>query len=80
MYPEAYIIYLAHYFGSKFKAPSGTAATRPTNSDISASSVSNNNELGSFAKMMLDSTNVAFTCAFLSVSGNWWQPYLQLTP
>lgn len=68
------MVYLAHYLGSKFKAPSGTAATRPTNSNISAISVSNN-ELGSFAKMMLDSTNVAFTCEYLPISRNWWQSY-----
>lgn len=67
--------YLAHYLASKFNTPSGIPAARPSNSDI-PTTAPYPKELGSFAKMMLDSTNVAFNCALYS-TGESKVPYLQ---
>ena len=55
---------------SKFKLPSGAGVTESTASDKGFASARDN--LGPFANMMLDSTDIAFRCGYSFAEMSCW--------
>ena len=50
------------YSGSKFKLPTSSISAQQSPSTAANDHVASSNKLGSFAKMMLDATDIAFRC------------------